>query len=86
MEEKWGFDFYRDVIDHSYNDIEDGHKRFQAAISEIKRLNKSHDFIKKFYIENQDRFEKNKQIVKNLPNDDSDLKFFIYSLNGLIEN
>ena len=86
MEEKWGFDFYRDVIDHSYNDIEDGHKRFQAAISEIKRLNKSHDFIKKFYIENQDRFEKNKQIVKNLPNDESDLKFFIYSLYGLIEN
>ena len=30
--------------------------------------------------------EKNKQIVKNLPNDDTDLKFFIHSLNGLVEN
>ena len=86
MEEKWGFDFFRDIIDHSYNDIEDGHKRFQAAIGEIKRLNKKHDEIKKFYIENQERFEKNKQIVQNLPNDDNDLKLFIHSLNGLIEN
>ena len=86
MEETWGFDFYRDIIDHSYNDIEDGHKRFQAAIGEIKRINKKHDEIKKFYIENQERFEKNKQIVKNLPNDDTDLKFFIHSLNGLVEN
>lgn len=86
MEEEFGFDFFRDIIDHSYNDIEDGHLRFQRAINEIKRINKKHDEIKKFYIENQERFEKNKQIVKNLPNDDNDLKFFIHSLNGLVEN
>lgn len=86
MEEEFGFDFFRDIIDHSYNDIDDGHLRFQRAINEIKRINKKHDEIKKFYIENQERFEKNKQIVKNLPNDDNDLKFFIHSLNGLVEN
>jgi hypothetical protein len=49
---KWGFESFPDLIDESYDDIEDPHKRIEHICSEIDRLSKiplQHfkDYIKK---------------------------------------
>ncbi len=80
MESEFGFDFYRDIIDHSYNDIENEKERFQATLKEIERINNNQDLFKTFFKSNKERFEKNKQIVKNFPNNDQDIKYFINNL------
>lgn len=77
MEEEFGFDFYRDLIDHSYNDIQDDFNRFQGAIKEIKRLQNNKEKVIEYYHNNIDRLEKNKQIVSNLPNNDQDMIYFL---------
>jgi len=80
MEEEFGLDFYRDIIDHSYNDIENDKERFQATLKEIERINDNQDLFKTFFKSNKERFEKNKQIVKNFPNNDQDIKYFLNNL------
>lgn len=80
MEEEFGLDFYRDLIDHSYNDCESETERFQKAIQEIKRLQENKEQVIEYYKNNTDRLEKNKSIVSNFPNDDTDLKYFIFDL------
>lgn len=80
MENEFGLDFYRDIIDHSYNDIEDDKERYYATLKEIKRLQENKDKIIEFYKNNVDRLEANKKIISNLPNNDSDMNFFINKL------
>ena len=80
MEDVLGFDFYRDIIDHSYNDIENDKERFQATMNEIERINNNQELFKSYFKDNKERFEKNKNIVSNLPNNDQDLKYFINKL------
>ena len=80
MEEEFGFDFYRDIIDHSYNDIENDKERFQATLKEIERINDNQDLFKTFFKSNRERFEKNKKIVENFLNNDQDIKYFINNL------
>jgi hypothetical protein len=61
LKEKYNFDFFDDVIDHSYDSELNDKKRFLMFIEEIKRINNNKESIKNFYKNNQERFESNKQ-------------------------
>jgi hypothetical protein len=81
MKENYGFDFYNDIIDHSYDDEPNQSKRIGMIIDEILRINNNKEFFIDFYKNNKERFENNKKIVENLSNDDNDFNFFKSILN-----
>jgi hypothetical protein len=61
LKEKYDFDFFDDIIDHSYDNELNDKKRFLMFIDEIKRVNNNKEVIKEFYKNNQERFELNKK-------------------------
>jgi hypothetical protein len=61
MKELYGLDFFDDIIDHSYDNEPDHKKRLKMIVKEIKRINDNKDLFVRFYRNNQDRFENNKQ-------------------------
>jgi hypothetical protein len=81
MREKYGFDFFDDIVDHSYDNEPDIKKRILLLFNEIVRLNNNKEEIIKFYGENQDRFERNRQIMVDLASDTGDFQFFQNLLN-----
>jgi hypothetical protein len=76
MKEKYGFDFFDDIVDHSYDNEPDIKKRILLFFNEIIRLNNNKEEIIKFYGENQHRFEKNRQIMVDLASNTDDFEFF----------
>jgi hypothetical protein len=61
LKKKYDFDFFDDVIDHSYDSELNDKKRFLMFIDEIKRINNNKEGIKEFYKKNRDRFEFNRK-------------------------
>ena len=76
MKRKWGLDFFEDIINHSYDSIESPSLRFNKITREILRLSKMENEIKEFFKNNQDRFEKNKEIIKDISKCTIDRDFF----------
>ena len=76
LREKFGFDLFDDMVDHSYDNEPNQIKRLKMIINEIIRISKNKDKFIEFYKNNQDRFEKNKQILKQLSYDDTDFFYF----------
>lgn len=76
MESEFGLDFYRDLIDHSYDDEINEILRFKKISLELQRLHSIKNDVIKYYKSNKKRFEKNKEIISNIPNNTADLKFF----------
>ena len=68
MKELYGYDFFDDVIDHSYDDVVDNQERLDMVLNEILRISNNEDAIKKFYKSNKTRFEQNKMITQELKN------------------
>jgi hypothetical protein len=66
MKERYGFDFFDDIIDHSYDNEPNQNKRIYMVYDEIVRLNENKDKIIEFYKNNINRFESNKQKVTDL--------------------
>jgi hypothetical protein len=66
MKELYGLDFFDDIINHGYDDEPDHKKRLSMIADEIERINNNKENFIKFYRDNQDRFEKNKQKIINL--------------------
>ena len=66
MKDRYGLDFFDDIINHNYDSIENHHLRFKALTDEILRLSKLEKEIHDFVKNNQNRFEKNKEIIKNI--------------------
>ena len=77
MKEKYGFDFFDDIINHSYDDEPNQILRFKKFTNEILRLHKEKDKIIEFYKINKKRFLDNKIKVINLNNIDDDYNLFI---------
>lgn len=75
MKERYGYDFFDDLIDHSYDREFDDYQRFNMIFDEIKRLHQNKEEVKKFYVENKDRFYKNQQITKEIMNDKTDIDY-----------
>ena len=76
MKELYDFDFFDDIINHSYDDEPDQKKRIYMVLEEIKRLNNNRDFLKEFYKNNYERFENNKNKVIDLLHNNKDYDFF----------
>lgn len=76
MKEKYGFDFFDDVIDHSYDNEPNQKKRFKLFVNELKRLHDNKENLIEFYRNNWRRFERNKNKVIAIVNNDSDYTFF----------
>lgn len=70
------FDFFDDVIDHSYDEEVDPEKRMLMIVNELKRLNDNQDKIIEFYKKNQDRFIENRNKIRRFTNNKIDIKFF----------
>jgi hypothetical protein len=81
MKEKYDFDFFDDVIDHSYDNEPDQKKRFNLFVNEVKRLHDNKENLIEFYRNNQLRFEINKNKVISIMNNDSDYIFFRSLIN-----
>jgi hypothetical protein len=76
MKEKYDFDFFDDVIDHSYDNEPNQKKRFNLFANEVKRLHDNKENLIEFYRNNQLRFETNKNKVISIMNNYSDYTFF----------
>jgi hypothetical protein len=81
LKEYYNLDLFDDLIDHSYDNIEDPKIRFYAILDEIKRLNDNKNDVFEFYSKNKERLEKNKEIVDALTDDKKDFLFFKSLIN-----
>jgi hypothetical protein len=84
IKKRYGFDFFDDVIDHSYDLEHDHGERMIKFVKEIKRIHDNKDFFIDFYAKNKDRFVKNHQLAKTLTYDTSD-RDFLKKLCGLYD-
>jgi hypothetical protein len=76
IKEKYNFDFFDDVIDHSYDNEPNQKKRFNLFVNEIKRLHDNKENLIEFYRNNKHRFERNKNKFIAIANNKSDYNFF----------
>ena len=67
---------FDDLVNHSYDDEIDNGKRLFMIIDEIKRLSENPQLIKDFYINNKERFLKNREIIFEIMDDKKDYNFF----------
>ena len=65
MKNIYDFDWFDDIIDHSYDDIKDNRNRLMAVADEIKRIYENKEFFIEFYKNNEDRFIANRNKLKN---------------------
>jgi hypothetical protein len=84
IKKRYDFDWFDDVIDHSYDSILDHKERLRVFIKEIKRINDNKEFFIDFYKNNKERFQKNHNIARALTYDTSD-RDFLKKLTGLYE-
>jgi hypothetical protein len=77
MKEKFGLDFYDDIINHSYDSHPNQRIRLEMFYNEIKRLSGMKTQLIEFYKNNYERFEANKQkVLKILEIVDKDYFYF----------
>ena len=63
LREKYDFDFFDDIIDHSYDNEIDDKKRFEMICKEVKKLYNNKKNIIDFYNKNYERLNNNKNKV-----------------------
>ena len=76
MKNKYGLDFFDEIIDHSYDNDSSIRIRIIKVIEEVNRLNNNKDEIIKFYKENTKRLENNRKIINEIKNNNDDYKLF----------
>ena len=90
IKDRYGFDFFDDIVDHSYDSELDPNKRFKMIIDEILRLNNKKEakilgtngfvrtFLKQinFFKNNKSRFDRNVQIFEEMKKDKTDYNFY----------
>jgi hypothetical protein len=72
LEKYYGFDVYRDFINHSYDLEIDPIKRLFMIFDEVKRLSTIKDKVIDFYKKNTDRLLSNRKIIKDIFNSNID--------------
>ena len=82
IKKRYDFDWFDDIIDHSYDNILDHKERLIAFVKEVKRINDNKEFFIDFYKNNKERFQKNHDIARLLIHDTSD-RDFLRKLSGL---
>ena len=67
---------FDDVINHTYDEVENHRDRMFAIFQEILRLYRNREKIKEFYKNNEERFLENQNKIKQIAKSDKDFKFF----------
>ena len=73
---RYDFDMFDDVINHTYDEVENHRDRMFAIFQEILRLYRNREKIKEFYKNNEERFLENQNKIKQIAKSDKDFKFF----------
>jgi hypothetical protein len=81
MRERYDFDFFDDLIDHSYDNEKSNIKRFEMILQEIKKLYDNKQHVIDFYGRNEKRLLENQKKMLKIMTDDTDIKF----IKGLTE-
>ena len=68
MKEKYGFDFYEDIVNYEYDNEKNDINRFKLYIKEVIRLSGMKEQLIEYYKNNEDRFKKNKDKLISLLN------------------
>ena len=68
MKEKYGFDFYEDIVNYEYDNEKNDINRFKLYIKEVIRLSGMREQLIEYYKKNEDRFKKNKDKLISLLN------------------
>ena len=76
LKERFGFDMFEDIIDHSYDNEPDNRLRLIKFFNEIKRLSDNKEKLIEFYKLNKSRFIYNKEIVVKIKNSNRDQNYF----------
>jgi hypothetical protein len=76
MKDRYGFDFFDDIVNHSYDSEPNPKKRFEMIINEILRLNNKKEEIVHFFKNNKSRFDRNVQIFEEIKKDKTDYNFY----------
>ena len=76
IKDRYGFDFFDDIVNHSYDSELDSNKRFKMIIDEILRLNNKKEEIVNFFKNNKSRFDRNVQIFEEMKKDKTDYNFY----------
>ena len=83
IQKRYNFDFFDDIIDHSYDNIENNRDRIFAFANEIKRINDNKEFFIQFYKNNKERFIENnrKSIEYGITSLNLDMNFLLNLAN-----
>ena len=76
MKDRYGFDFFDDIVNHSYDSELNHQKRFEMIIEEILRLSTKKEEIANFFKHNKSRFDRNVQIFEEMKTDKTDYNFY----------
>jgi len=75
LKERYDFDFFDDIIDHSYDNEYDNKIRFKKFTKELKRLHSNKESLIDFYNKNYIRFKNNKNKIIQIGKSKSDYLF-----------
>lgn len=84
LEEIYGFDMFKDVINHDYDNETNHKKRFQMLFNEIKKIHDKKDLIPSLYVERKERFLNNQKLAKDIY--EKRKKVDIRKVNNIIKN
>lgn len=76
MKDKYGFDFYDDLINHDYDSEKSIGSRIKMVIDEVIRLKNNKEDVIKFYEQNTHRLINNQKIISEIKNNNDDYEFF----------
>lgn len=79
FKEKYDLDFFDDLVDHSYDSIEDGQQRMKMIVDQIIKIHNMGDELDVYYRKNIDRLINNKKKILEI-GDFNDTKKFLNSL------
>ena len=81
MREEYNFDFFDDLIDHSYDTEIDDVKRFHMVVNEIKRLSSMKEEISVYYKNNIDKLIHNHNFIKTYSEKKVEENYFLNLIN-----
>lgn len=81
LKDRFGFDMFDDLIDHSYDDEIDNKKRLFLVFEQIKNLYDNKQKVIEFYNNNKERFIENHNKVLNIYNSKKDIEYFNFLAN-----
>lgn len=82
LKNQYNFDFYDDLIDHTYDDEIDDIKRLELIIRELVNIHKKKQDVIDYYKKNQHRFIQNKEKVLSIISMNKCVKFFEDLIDG----